>query len=71
MNHDLFLLKLDVKPASWEERTTLFIAHLIHDKGIQSSTVKSYISAIKCMLVDDDYDWQDDKVLWLSLTRAC
>ena len=38
---------------------------------MQSSTVRSYVSAIKKTLVDDGYDWQDSKVLLGSLTRAC
>ena len=59
-----------MKPKLWEDRTTLFIGHLI-DKGIQSSTIKSYVSAIKKTLVDDDYEWQDNRVLLGSLTRAC
>ena len=33
--------------------------------------VKSYISAIKRLLINDDYDWQDNQVLLASLTRAC
>ena len=47
-----FLLKLDYRPAKWEDRTTLFIGYLV-DNGYQSSTVKSYVSAIKKMLLLD------------------
>ena len=65
-----FVISLDVKPRLWEDRTSLFIAHLV-EKGIQSGTIKSYVSAIKKTLVDDNYQWQDDKVLLGSLTRAC
>ena len=49
----------------------LFVAHLIHDRGLQSSTVKSYVSAIKRMLLNDNYEWQDNQILIRSLTRAC
>ena len=66
-----FLLNLDRKPKAWEDRAMLFMAHLIHDKKFQSSTIKSYMSAIKRMLVDDMYDWQDNKILLTTLTRAC
>ena len=66
-----FLVRLDRHPKKWEDRTALFVAHLIHDKGMQSSTVKSYISAIKKTLQNDNYDWQDNWILLNSLTRAC
>ena len=49
----------------------LFIRGFKIDQGMQSSTVKSYISAIKKMLVDDGYPWDDKKVLVASLTKAC
>ena len=45
-----FVISLDVKPDSWEARTTLYIAYLI-DNGKQSASVKSYVSAIKKLLV--------------------
>ena len=47
-----FVFKLDAKPKSWEERTSLYGAYLV-DQGVQSSTLKSYVSAIKCVLVTD------------------
>ena len=65
-----FLIRLDVKPLIWEERVTLFIGHLV-DKGVQSSSIKSYVSAIKRVLLDDGYQWDDQKILLTSLTRAC
>ena len=65
-----FVIRLDRKPNSWEERTALFIAYSI-EKGMQSASVKSYISAIKRTLIDDGYPWDDTKVLLTSLTRAC
>ena len=46
------------------------MAHLIN-KGTQSSTIKSYMSAIKRILQDDGYQWTDDRVLFASMTRAC
>ena len=66
-----FLMRLDKVPTSWEDRATLFVAYLIEEKGLQSSTIKSYISAIKRTLVDDDKEWDDSKILIRSLTRAC
>ena len=57
-------------PKSWEDRTTLFITYKI-EQGLQSSTVRSYVSAIKRILIDDGYCWDDNKILLGSLTKAC
>ena len=65
-----FLILLDFMPQSWEERTQLFMAYL-NDQGMQSSMVKSYVSAIKKILTIDGYDWNDKHILVTSLTRAC
>ena len=65
-----FLINLDVRPITWEDRVTLFIGYKI-DNGMKSTTVKSYVSAIKKMLINDGYAWDDQKVLLGSLTKAC
>ena len=65
-----FVINLDRKPTSWEEHVTLFMGNLI-EKGMQSSTVKTYVSAIKKILTDDGYEWNDNKILLTPLTRAC
>ena len=67
-----FLISLDKKQnhLSWEEKTALFGAYLV-DGGIQSSTLKSYFSAIKHILKQDGYPWDDSKVLLNSLVRGC
>ena len=57
-------------PKSWEEHTSLFCAYLV-DKGTQSQTVKSYVSAIKAILIDDNYPWCDNKILLNTITKAC
>ena len=49
---------------------SLFGTYLF-DQGVQSSTLKSYYSAIKSTLVDDGYKWSDDIVVLHSLTKAC
>ena len=64
-----FVISLDVAPHSWEARTTLYIAYLI-DNGKQSASIKSYVSAIKKLLVIDGYKWKDEEVLLNSLTKA-
>ena len=64
-------MKLDCPPPDdWEDRTLLFIAYLV-DQGAQSSTVKSYVSAIKKTLVNDKYKWDDSKIILSSITKAC
>ena len=44
-----FFVKLDRKPSGWEDRITLFVAYLIN-RGKKSTTVRSYVSAIKAVL---------------------
>ena len=61
---------MDCKPESWEGRTALFCAYIIQE-GAQSQTVKSYVSAIKTVLKNDGYDWNESAILINSLTRAC
>ena len=65
-----FVIKLDVKPSSWEDRASLFGANLV-ERGLQSQTIKSYMSAIKRVLLDDDYPWDNNKLLLGTLTKAC
>ena len=65
-----FLIKLDKKPISWGDRLTLFVGHLI-DNHKQSSTVKSYISAVKSVLLENGLELNEDQFLLNSLTRAC
>ena len=65
-----FVLLLDEKPSYWEDRAVLFAAYLI-EKGSQSASIKSYISAIKRILIMDNYNWCDNRVMVQSLTRAC
>ena len=65
-----FFVQLDIKPARWEDWLTLFIGYLVkHNK--QSSTVKSYISAIKAVLKMHNIKIKHNQYLLSSLTRAC
>ena len=48
----------------------LFRTHLVNE-GYQSSTIKSYFSAIKHILKVDGYLWRDDKVLLATITKSC
>ena len=68
LNH--FLVKLDHVPKDWEDRTSLFCTYLI-SRGIQSSTIRSYVSAIKNIIKTDNVPWDDSKILLSSIVRAC
>ena len=65
-----FFLKLDVKPREWEDRIILFIGYLVQNKR-QSSTIKSYVSAIKAVLKINGIKFNPDLYLLSSLTKAC
>ena len=65
-----FIVKLDYRPESWEDRISLYAAFLVNE-GIQSSTLRCYYSAIKSILRDDGYIVNDNKVLLNSLAKAC
>ena len=67
-NH--FLIRLDRKPEFWEDRVVLFCTYLV-DKGRQSSTIRSYISAIKSILKTDGYQWNEARVQLTALINAC
>ena len=65
-----FIIKLDTKPATWEERLVLFVGYLIQNNR-KSTTIRSYISAIKAVLREDGEILNEDTYLLTSLTRAC
>ena len=55
---------------TWEQRATFFIGHMVNN-GMKSQSVRSYVSAIKKIVVNDGYEWDDKKVLLSTLTKAC
>ena len=57
------LIKLDKMPKTWEDRLSLYCAYMIQIKKLQSSTIKTYISVIKHVLITDGYDWDDGKMI--------
>ena len=69
-NFNEFFIKLDHKPIDWEDRIVLYVAFLIQNKR-KSSTIKSYISAIKAVLFNGGIEIQEDATLLAALTRAC
>ena len=70
-NFNKFLIRLDKMPRSWEERLCLYCTFLITIKKRKSSTVRSYISGIKHILVTDGYEWNDGLVILNTLTKSC
>ena len=66
-----FVVKLDTIPDKWEDRFSLYCAFMIYGKGLQSSTIKSYKSAVKAVLTMDGYMWDDDLVLMSTFTKNC
>ena len=70
-NFNKFVIKLDVIPDSWEKKLNLYCAHLVFDKKLQSSTVRSYVTAIKQVLSIDGYRWNHKQFLLATFTRHC
>lgn len=65
-----FMQQFDVMPQTWEERLHIYAAHLVDNKK-QSSTVRSYITAIRQILRIADIEIKEDKYLLSSLIKAC
>ena len=66
-----FIINLDYREnLTWEDKTALFGAYLV-DGRVQSSTLKSYFSAIKFVLKQDGYPWYDNKALLSALVQSC
>ena len=66
-----FIIRLDRIPRTWEHRTAVYCAFLIVEKGLQSSTVRTYISAIKSVLMSDNYEWDNGSMILNTITRSC
>ena len=67
-NH--FILRLDNKPRNWEDRLTLYIGYLINSNR-QSAMVKSYISAIKSVLQENNIEIHENQFLMSALMCTC
>ena len=65
-----FFIRLDRKPKRWEDGLNLFVGYLVDSKN-QSSTVRSYISAIKAVLRTNKIKIQEDQYLLSAMTKAC
>ena len=67
-NFNQFIIALDRIPESWEERISTYCTFLVKVCELKSATVKSYVSAIKSMLLAIDYTCDHDKILLNTLT---
>ena len=54
-----FFISLGDKPIRWEDRLTLFVGYLVHNHR-QSSTVRSYVSAVKAVLKMNNINISED-----------
>ena len=66
-----FLLKLDHVPEKWEQKVAYYCSYLMDIECKQSSTLKTYVSAIKSVLAADGYEWDNSLLLMTSLTGTC
>ena len=66
-----FFIRLDFKPRFWEDRIVLFVAFLINNRQLKSTTSRSYLSAIRAVLWENNIKLNEDLVLLSSLMRAC
>ena len=65
-----FFIRLDYKPNNWEDRIILFVEYLVENQ-LKSATVKTYLSAIRAVLWENNVKLNEDLVLLSSLTKAC
>ena len=70
-NFNRFVIRLDNIPTTWEDKVSLYCTFLTIYTTIQSSTLKSYISAIKSKLRAIGHNWNNNQALLSALTRAC
>ena len=65
-----FFIQLDVKPGTWEDRLILFVSYLV-EQNKKSSTIRSYISAVKSVLREDNVEINENRYLLNALTKSC
>ena len=69
-NFNKFIIRWDRKPPNWEDRIVLYVGYLT-SQNKKSTTIRSYISAIRSVQRDDGVSLNEDKYLLSSLTKAC
>ena len=66
-----FYARLDRKSKLWNDRILLFVTYPVDACKLKSTTVRSYISAIKGVLAEDGVEIENDSFELKALTRAC
>ena len=66
-----FIIAVDNVPDTWEEKISLYCGFLVEICGLQSATIKSYVSAIKYILRSIDYFCDDQKILLSTFVGIC
>ena len=69
-NFNQFIIRLDQKPKTWEERLVLYVGFLVENNK-KSATVRSYVSAIKSVLKQDNVELNENAYLIAALMKAC
>ena len=64
-------MKLDRKPAAWEDHLALHLTHLVAIKKRRSKTIKSYSSAIKKILKREGIMIDENKYKLSALVNSC
>ena len=59
-----------MKPEEWYNRIVLFVAFMV-ENDLQSSTIRTYISALKGVLADENIHIDNNQFLLTALTKAC
>ena len=65
-----FFICLDRKPNSWEDRLVLFVGFLANQEK-KSTTIKSYISAVKAVLKEDGITLNENRFLLNAIMKGC
>ena len=63
-----FIMKLNELPKDWEDRVALYVGYMV-DQGLQSATIKSYMSATKKYWQMMDINGMTPKFLWAHIQK--
>ena len=70
-NFNKFIVKLNYIPKSWEQKLMIYCSFLVENCRLQSSTVRSYATAIKQTLLIDGHKWDNNLFIMSTFTQAC
>ena len=70
VNLNDFLIKLDKRPDSWDDRLALFMAEL-REENKPGTTVSSYVLAVRVVLKSNGIEMKENIILLSLLIRSC